>query len=538
MKKLLLSFILFFTSASAFPLTDTLFKELEDILVKKEVYTQQKLERIEKLKNGLTNSRNNSLQTYNQYLKIFEEYKTLNFDSALAYGGKIKKTAQLLKDPVKIGHSKINMAFILLSSGMFKESFDEFEYIDVKELDNKDKVEFLALKARYYYDLCDFVKNNTYCSEYVTLGNQLADSAIALAPPNSYAYYFISGLKNLRTGNMDKALRDYEHIINLPQVTEHQYAIIASTLSFLHLQKHQGNEALDLLIKAAIADVKSSTKENVAMFRLADTLFKSGNNEKAYKYIRIAMADAEYYGARHRQFEVGNLLPIIEGKQLMTVEKQKNLIFTYAAVVTFLILIIIGFILLIIKQNKKLQLAKTLISEANITLQQTNLELTDVNKAIREANRIKDEYIGYYFNINSDYIDKIERFKKSVSQRITLGRYEEIKQIINKIDLKKEREDLSLSFDRVFIKLFPDFLKEFNGLFEEKDRIVLPDGQLLNTELRIFALIRLGIHDSDRIAKVLNFSVNTIYAYKTRIKNKSFIPNDEFESKIMEIKAD
>jgi len=538
MKKFVLSIILLFIAVPLFPSTDTLLRELETVLTKKEVYTQQKLKRIEQLKNSLSNSGDNPLQVYNRYLKIFEEYKTLNFDSALTYAGRIKNTAELLKDPARIGHAKVNMAFILLSSGMFKESYDEFEDIDIEKLDDKDKVEFLTLKARYYYDLCDFVKNNTYCVEYTNLGNQLADSAIALAPPNSYTYYFISGLKSLRSGNMDSALHDYLQIINLPAISKHQYAVIASTLSYLYMRKNQKDQAMLLLVRAAIADIKSSTKENVAMFRLADTLFKSGENEKAYKYIRIAMADAEYYGARHRQFEVGNLLPIIEGKQLLLVEKQKNIIFTYAAIVTVLILVIVGFIVLIVKQNNKLQVAQSLISKANMTLQHTNLELTEVNKAIREANRIKDEYIGYYFNINSEYIDKIERFKKSVSQRLTQERYDDIKQIINKIDLKKEREDLSLSFDRVFIKLFPNFLKEFNALFEEKDRVILPDGKLLNTELRIFALIRLGIHDNDRIAKILNFSVNTIYTYKTRIKNKSYIPNDEFEEKIMEIKAD
>ncbi|WP_069659907.1 DUF6377 domain-containing protein [Arcticibacter eurypsychrophilus] len=538
MRKFILSFILLFCTLSVFPITDTLFNELERVLSKKDVYTQQKLERIERLKSYVKKSDGHSLRTYNQYVKIFEEYKTLNFDSALTYAGKIKQEAESLKDPAKISHSKINIAFILLSSGMFKETHEEFKNIEIKNLSYADKVELLSLKARYYYDLCDFVKNDTYCSAYISLGNELADSAMVLAPRGSYRYYFISGLKNLRTGNLDDALRDYLQIVDRPTLTQHQYAIIASTLSYIYLRKQRNNQAMQFLIKAAIADVKSSTKENVAMFKLADTLFETGDNEKAYKYIRMAMADAEYYGARHRQFEVGTLLPIIEGKQLMMVEKQKNVIITYAAIVTLLIVIIAGFIVVTIKQNKKLQLAQVIISEANDTLQKTNLELTEVNKAIREANRIKDEYIGYYFNINSDYIDKIERFKKSVSQRLTLGRYDEIKQIINKIDLKKEREDLSVSFDRVFIKLFPYFLKEFNGLFDEKDRIILPDGQLLNTELRIFALIRLGIHDNDRIAKVMNFSVNTIYAYKTRIKNKSFISNDEFEDKIMAIKAD
>jgi cell division protein FtsB len=251
-----------------------------------------------------------------------------------------------------------------------------------------------------------------------------------------------------------------------------------------------------------------------------------------------AMADAEFYGARHRQLRVGTMLPIIMAKQIMLVEKQNKLIYRYALSVTLLGLLIVAFIVIIFIQLRKLKAAKYSLSEANSALVQTNTTITETNSALREANRIKDEYIGYYFNINSEYIDKIERFKTSVSQKLEMGRYEDIKKTINKIDLKKEREGLSQGFDKVFIKLFPDFVKEFNSLFNDEDQIELPTGTLLNTELRIFALIRLGIHDNDRIAKILDYSVNTIYSYKTRIKNKSFVPNEEFEDKIMAIKAD
>ena len=537
MRKTFLIINLLLINIPAFSNPDQLLNELESVLAKKARYTGEKLRRIEKLK-LMGNEKTGAAERYSNYVKIFEEYKTLNFDSALTYAGKIEAQALLLKDPVKINRSKINRAFILLSSGMFRETQQVVDLLDPSSLAREEKFEYYNLKARYYYDLCDFVKNGSYCAEYTAIGNRLADSALAYCELGSYSYFFVSGLRNLRSGNSEKALKDYSEIVDDPNLTHHQYAIIASTLSYLYGQKNEKDEAFALLVKAAIADIKSSTKENTAMFRLADTLFRSGSNERAYKYIRAAMEDAEYYGARHRQFEVGTLLPIIEGKQLMLVENQKNMIFTYAAVVTLLILVIVAFIFIVVKQNRKLQIAQESLSEANLSLHQTNATLTEVNGALREANRIKDEYIGYYFNINSDYIDKIERFKKSVSQRLSAGRFDDIKQIVDKIDLRKEREELSGSFDTVFIKLFPNFVSEFNSLFEEKDRVKLCDGQLLNTELRIFALIRLGIHDNDKIAKILNFSVNTIYNYKTRIKNKSFVPNDEFENRIMEIKAD
>ncbi|RZF62333.1 DUF6377 domain-containing protein [Sphingobacterium corticibacterium] len=516
---------------------DSLFSVLDQELTKKSYYTEQRLKAIEGLTRKLRNPPS-ELDRYHLYSQIFEEYKGINFDSAFTYASIIQEHALWSKEPVKIEGAKLNQAFILLSAGMFKETQEIIDDIDVSRLTEGDVVRYYTLKSRYYYDLCDFIGNDMYCSKYVTLGHQFADSAIHFAPEKSYAYYFISGLKNLRMGKADEAIADYSVLINDHQLTDNQYAVVASSLSYLYDWKNEQDKSLELLIKAAIADIKSAMKENTAMFRLADILFKVGDNKRAYQYIREAMADAEFYNARQRQFAVGNLLPVIGSKQLALVEQQRSVIFKYATAVTLLVLIIILFIVVVIRQNRKLKVAQTSLTSMNKTLKEINGELTDVNKAIREANKIKDEYIGYYFNVNSEYIGKIEHFKKSLSQRLTAKMYDSIEQMVDRIDLKKEREDLAVGFDRVFIKLFPNFVTKFNELFADKDKIVLIEGQILNPELRIFALIRLGIQDNDKIAKILNFSVNTIYAYKTRIKNKSIVPKEEFERKIMEIEGE
>lgn len=538
MSKFTISIIaLIFSCSIANASTDSLLLRLDQALAKKKEYTQKKLNVIIDLKKSLSSA--GSVKTQYEFRRrIFEEYKEISFDSSLTYANILQDEAIKLKDAVKIEEAKINHAFILLSAGMFTEAKEVVDRIDTKQLDKDSKVNYFILKARYYYDLCDFVRNANYCQKYTTLGNKFADSAINLSTPKSYDYHFISGLKGLRSGNLDAAKLHYSHLIKNPKLTDHQYAIIASTLSYVYEQKNEAEKSVALLIKAAIADTKSATKENIAMFKLADYLFKKNDNKRAYRYIQEAMADAEFYSARHRQFAVGTLLPIIGSKQLRLVEQQRSLIFKYAAAITFLTLVIVVFIFITVKQNKKLKLAQESIIKANAKLLEKNAELTDVNLAIREANRIKDEYIGYYFNVNSEYIDKIERFKKSVSQRLAAKRYDDIAQIIERIDLKAERENLSFGFDKAFIKLFPNFVTEFNKLFTEEDQAVIQKGQILNPELRIFALIRLGIHNNDRIAKILNFSVNTVYSYKTRIKSKSFVSNEEFEDRIMEIKGE
>ena len=153
-----------------------------------------------------------------------------------------------------------------------------------------------------------------------------------------------------------------------------------------------------------------------------------------------------------------------------------------------------------------------------------------------ESNKIKEEYIGYCFHIASAFIDKIEKLKNQVDSRLTDHKYAEIRYIVNNINIKQEREELFHNFDRIFLRIFPNFVAEFNSFFKEEDQVRLKENELLNTDLRIYALIRIGISENEKIARILEYSVNTIYAYKTRIRNKSTVPNDEFEDRIMQIK--
>jgi hypothetical protein len=154
-----------------------------------------------------------------------------------------------------------------------------------------------------------------------------------------------------------------------------------------------------------------------------------------------------------------------------------------------------------------------------------------------EANKIKEEYVGYCFNINATYIGKIEKLKQSLEQKLADNKPNELKFLVNNINIRQEREELFTNFDRVFLKIFPHFVGEFNTFFDKDNQVVLKENELLNTDIRIFALIRIGINDNEKIARILEYSVNTIYAYKTKIKKRSLIPSEEFENHIMSIKA-
>jgi tetratricopeptide (TPR) repeat protein len=329
--------------------------------------------------------------------------------------------------------------------------------------------------------------------------------------------------------DLQDAKNTFEYWINNYRFSEHEFAIAASSIGYLNTLLGNNDQATDWLIKAAMADIKSSTKETVALRNLSDLIYKKGDVVTAYRYINLALEDATFYNARHRKIEIAKILPIIEGEKLHAVEKQKTVLEIYAALITLLIIVVLIFAYVIFKQLGKLKQAKSIIQEINQNLMGTNLKLT-------ESNRIKEEYIGYFFNINSEYIEKMATFQKAVHRKVVSKQYDDLINIVKNSDLKIERENMFLTFDKIFVKLFPSFVKEFNALFREEDHMLLKGDELLNPDLRIFALMRLGIKDHEKIAKFLDYSVNTIYTYKTKIKSKSIF-KEHFDEKIMDIKG-
>ncbi|WP_184545301.1 DUF6377 domain-containing protein [Mucilaginibacter sp. FT3.2] len=532
-----LLFLLFlFTGKAQTPAADSLLNKLNMVLADKDLYVKQKTTRIDEL-NKQVSQANDLDKKYNIYQQLYNEYKNFSYDSAYNYAKKLQETAARLKDPNRMASAKMELGFTLISSGMFKETIETLDDIDLKFLSADDKVEYYFLKARSYFDLSDFDRNVDYSAIYNPQGIRFIDSALFYATPGSYNYLALKGLQYLRKGDNAEGVKDYTALLQLKNLTPNQFAVSACSLSYIYEVQGEEQQSTRLLIQAAIADIQSATKETVAIYKLADFLYKKGDLNNAFIYIKQAMDDATFYGARHRQVAISSILPIIEAQRISTVEQQRRSLVIYASIITILVLFVVAFAFIIFRQLKKLRIADNLIKEANVSLQESNVALEALNRNLSTANKIKNEYIGYYFNINSIYIDKLESFQKSLDKKLSSKRYEDAQAAIKSLNLENERHQLFHTFDKVFLSLFPDFIARFEALFHTEDKIAIADGQLLSTEHRIFALIRMGIHDNDRIAKLLGYSVNTIYSYKNRIKNKSFIANDEFEDHIMAIEA-
>jgi hypothetical protein len=508
-------------------------------------YDSAKTQTIHQLKRELAATENTDLHAlFNGYLKLYEEYKVFDYDSGFSYARRLLATAIQLGDPTLTTYARLKLGFCLISSGMFKETLDSLNKIDIHGAPDSLQAEYYALMGRYYYDLGDFDNDAYNTPAYKLRGNMYMDSALHLYPQGSLSYLYYTGLREIKTNERAKALAIFWEILRRPDLTAHQLAVTASTLSDIYIFNGQPDTAIALLVRAAIADIQTSTKETAAIFNLAQLLYKKGDVRNASSYIEIAIRDAVFYGARQRKVQVSAILPLIEGEKVSRVEEQKTIFVTYSIIATFLLLVVIALAITVSRQVRRLKIAQRIITEAhanvqaiNQRLQETNNQLSDANNKLSEANKIKEEYIGFFFNADSESFANFEKFKKSLEQKIAYRKWDDIIALVNNTNFKKEREELLRNFDKVFLKLFPDFIEKFNDLFPEEDKIQLKDQEFLNTDLRIFALIRMGIHENEKIARILEYSVNTINTYKTRIKNRSLVPNEEFEQRIMEIKT-
>lgn len=503
--------------------------ELDNYIGKRDYYINIRESKIDSLQKLVVAVKNES-DRFTLYSALFDEYKSYKYDSAYVYANKSLGIALDINDENKIMEAKRYIAFCYLSSGLFKEAYDIMHTIDPTNAPIEIKQDYYSLLARLHYDMADYSYGELFSTEYINKGIQYCDSAITHLHIESAQVWHVIGLKRMQQRNFPAAIDAFRTLIHLPNIDDHLYAIATSSMGYMYSELGDSERAIYYLSQAAIGDIKSATKETVALQNLAGIIYEKGDVNRANRYIRIAMEDANFYNARHRKMQISAILPIVEKERMKMVESQRNSLMIFGAVVSLLFVLLLVATIIIYKQVKRLRRARHTISDQNKTLKLANFKLM-------EANEIKDEYIVQSLYAKSEYLDRLESLYKTINRKLKVRQYDDIHSYVNESDLKKERETMYSSFDQTFLKLFPHFIEEYNKLFKPEDIISTDPAKGLTPELRIFALIRLGIHENERIAKFLDYSVNTINTYKTKVKNKSIIPNEQFEQKIMEIKT-
>lgn len=524
---------------------DSLFTTLKSELNREAYYDNKKEMEISRLKEAFNNVKIDDFKgQFDAYIKIYEEYRAYKYDSAYVYTQKMYNLSLRANDAGMLEYSKSTTAFILLSSGKFLEAFSLLQSINKKSLTNGGIQDYYSAMSRTYFDMANYDNDAIYSPIYRAKGNLYVDSVVQMTKPGSYGEAFMIAYRNFQNTNNAVAIQQF---LALPKLnnkyTIHQEAIISSLLSKLYQRTNQPDSATSYLIIAATRDIQASTKETLALFDLAELVSKNGNVDDAYLYIQEALKGADFYGARQRKVQISSILPLLTANKLKSIEDEKRHFLIYLVSTIFLALLVIGVSIQLYKQLQQRKAKEKIIEQNSLRLESMNNQLVQVNKQMTQANQkldedahIKEEYIGYFFNVISGYISKLEKLKVSVEAKLVQNKADQIRTLLNDIAIHKEREDLFKTFDKVFLKIFPNFINSFNEMFNKDDQIWPKDHEALTTNLRIFALIRLGVDDSESIGKILEYSAKTVYVYKMRLKAKSIYSHDEFDERLMNIK--
>ena len=507
---------------------ESMLDQLDSSLEHRDVYEKAKLREIEQLYVRLSQTGMQPEQRYRACMDLYETYKSYKYDSAYVYADQSLQLAQQLANPNYLLESHTALTFCLLSAGLYKEAFDEIGKASTLHVAPEYLKKYYWTQSRLYYDMADYNPARPYQDEYVRIGGLYTDSLQALQKRGSSEWVFAEALRQMKEWHYDECVPLFQQLLGQPKIDLHDKAVITSCLGWISVFRNDAEQAVSYLAQAAICDNETATKETTALCVLAGHLYEQGDVARAIRYVQLSLDDANFYNARQRKIETGKILPIIEQDRYQNVRRQRNLMLAVAGIAALFVAGLLAGVLFIRRQMKMLQAAQRTIEERSRSLLRANEQLL-------EANKIKNEYIGKSFYINAEYIEKVERLYKMVDRKVMAGQYEDLRSSIRNSTLIAERKSMYAVFDETFLTLFPHFVERFNQLFEEKDRRLPDNGQSLTTEMRIFALIRLGVTDSDRIARFLNYSIHTINTYKTRVKNKSVVENDQFEQRIMEI---
>ncbi|MGN5954706.1 DUF6377 domain-containing protein [Sphingobacterium lactis] len=510
---------------------DSVEKELQNTLARKLEFERIKLREIFQTKQRLHNNVEPE-NRYKLYTKLYEEFRTYQMDSAIYYVNLNLKIANDLQDKFKHNQSAIQLAGLYSSAGRFIESNDILKGIPRNGLET----ELLADYYRTYSDFYSHYGQSTNYIEYFTRSEIYRDSLLAVIPKNSVDYRLILATRNVFSNNQDKAEAELLQLLEEYKEPQHERAVIAYLLGIVHKSRSDREKQIYYFAMSAITDIKNSVKDNASLQSLALVYFEKNDIDKAYIYIQEALDDALFCNVRYRTIENSSFYPIINSafQEKEQARKKQLTGFLYTiSIMSFLLLLVLIIVYLQMKHIKK---ARKHVSDVNQELQLLNAELLKVNKDLQETNLIKEEYMAQFFELCSSYIDKLDHNRKSMLKKLSNKQYDELNKELKSQDyIKTELDDLYHNFDVIFLSLYPTFIHEFNKLLKPEEQITLKPDELLNSELRIFALIRLGISDSTKIARFLRYSLRTVYNYRVKVKNKVVGSKEDFDERIKEI---
>lgn len=521
---------------------DSLLLKLDQAIKERPIYMEQKELKLVELKR-LLHRQIPDEERFAILGTLLDEYRSFNTDSALHMAEEREQIAIRLGNREYIDNARMNKADVLGMTGMYKEVMDLMRNIHIDRLPVDIHPYYYHIYRTVYGLMADYAVTAYEKKLYTELTDKYRDSLLLVNKDNLLIHTLIQSDQYNVRNEYDKAIRLLTDYLALQKDYEHDVAICAYTLSESYRLKGDKEKEKEYLIVSAMADMKTAVREYISLCKLAVLLYQEGDIERAYSYVKICMEDAAACNARLRKLEILEIFPIINDAYQQKTEKQQEQMKWALVSISLLSLFLLLAIFYVYKQMKKVAAARREVIDANKRLKELNDELHLSNAQLKEANHsiaensyLKEEYIGRYMDQCSVYLEKMDNYRRSLGKIAATGNVEELyKNIKSSKFIEGELKEFYTNFDNTFLQLFPTFVEDFNALLADDEQISLKAGERMNTELRIFALIRLGITDSVKIAQFLRYSVTTIYNYRTKVRNKAAGDRDLLEQEVMTI---
>ena len=521
---------------------DSLLLKLDQAIKERPIYMEQKELKLVELKRQLHRQIPDE-ERFAILGTLLDEYRSFNTDSALHMAEEREQIAMRLGNREYIDNARMNKADVLGMTGMYKEVMDLMRNIHIDRLPVDIHPYYYHIYRTVYGLMADYAVTAYEKKLYTELTDKYRDSLLLVNKDNLLIHTLIQSDQYNVRNEYDKAIRLLTDYLALQKDYEHDVAICAYTLSESYRLKGDKEKEKEYLIVSAMADMKTAVREYISLRKLAVLLYQEGDIERAYSYVKICMEDAAACNARLRKLEILEIFPIINDAYQQKTEKQQEQMKWALVSISLLSLFLLLAIFYVYKQMKKVAAARREVIDANKRLKELNDELHLSNAQLKEANHsiaensyLKEEYIGRYMDQCSVYLEKMDNYRRSLGKIAATGNVEELyKNIKSSKFIEGELKEFYTNFDNTFLQLFPTFVEDFNALLADDEQISLKAGERMNTELRIFALIRLGITDSVKIAQFLRYSVTTIYNYRTKVRNKAAGDRDLLEQEVMTI---
>ena len=499
---------------------------------------------------------------YQRNFRLYELYKAFVSDSAMYFLHQCISLADATGDVSAAARCRSLLAIRCSNIGMYDEALNILDSIKIANSklstlnSQPSNIDSLALGTYYeaynnvYSELAYYTHLDDMRQNYQERADHYEQLMLATLPATYETCLLRREQRAQAVGRLDESMAINDEWMKTVTPGSHPYALVALYRYIEYKLLGDTDQMLHWLAESVLADIRNAAMDQGSMWEMANELMLCGETDKASSYISFTSDCANRYGSRQRNWQIAPLLTTIAKNYKSQSEHTTTQLRTALVVISVLALLLLGVLLFLHRRNRQLDTARRALHESNSRLATLNEELqrangqlstvngqlSMVNGQLSESNRVKEEYIGRFMSLCSQYIDKLDNYRKMVNRKMKNKELEELFQLSKSTELKeRELEELFVNFDSVFLHLFPNFVNDFNALLQPEMQVHPKEDNRLTTEIRIFALIRLGITDSEEIANFLRYSVKTIYNYRTKMRNKALGDRNLLEHQLMDI---